>query len=279
MQAIRYLGEAVLAATMTLAAAQIQSAAAQNSTAPPAPAQAQPTRQIEPKAMAILHAACDKLNAAQTMSFTAVNTYEHAARNGQPLYYAVENQVTLQRPNKLRVITLGDGTPDEFYYDGKTMMAYVPSQNLTAVADAPPTIEQALDAAWNLGAIYFPFDDVIVKDPCAVFDKNVTSAFYVGQSVVIGGTTTDMVAVASDDVQGEIWIGAQDHLPRLIRVVYPHEPAHALYQTAYSDWQLNGAVDPGTFASAKAATAARVDFAPPAARQPPQPGEPPAKKP
>src|SRR5689334_22852430 len=226
-----------------------------------APPQAPP---IEPKAIDILKASCDVLAAAKAMSFTAVSTYERAARNGQPLFYATKNEVTMQRPDKLRVVTPGDGTPDEFYYDGKTMVAYVPSEDLAAVADAPPTIDQMLDAAWEKAAIYFPFADVIASKPCKVFEEEgMNSAFYVGQSKVVGGTTTDMVAVAADNIQAELWIGAADHLPRLVRVVYPHEPGHALYQTEYSDWHLSDSVDPGAFASDKAAKAKPMSFAPP----------------
>lgn len=244
---------------------------AQSSQSSPAPSPDHPS--IEAKAVEILNAACDALAAAKAMSFTAVNTYEKAARNGQPLFYATLNQVTLQRPDKLRVITPGDGTPDEFYYDGKTIIAYVPSQDLVAVADAPPTIDQMVDAAWEKAAIYFPFSDVILSKPCQVFKEDgMNSAFYVGRSAVVGGTTTDMVAVAADNVQAELWIGASDHLPRLIRVVYPHEPAHALYQTEYSDWHLTDGVDPGAFSSDKAAKAKPIPF------EPPGPGEPPAKK-
>jgi hypothetical protein len=227
---------------------------------------------IEPKALEILKATCKALADAKTMSFTAVNTYEKAALNGQPLYYATRNQVTLQRPDKLRVITPGDGIPDEFYYDGKIMMAYVPSEDLVAVADAPPTIDQLIDVVWDKAAIYFPFSDVIVSAPCAVFDKRMTTAFYVGQSKVVGNTTTDIVAVAGEEVQAELWIGAADHLPRLLRVVYPQEPAHALYQTEYSDWHLGDSIDPGVFASDRAAKGKPMPFAPPGAGQlPPTP--------
>ena len=42
---------------------------------------------IEPKVLDILRATCKALADAKTMSFTAVNTYEKAALNGQPLYY------------------------------------------------------------------------------------------------------------------------------------------------------------------------------------------------
>jgi hypothetical protein len=143
------------------------------------------------------------------------------------------------------------------------------------VAEAPPTIDDLIDAAWEKAAIYFPFSDVIVSDPCAVFRRRMGSAFYVGQSKVVGGTTTDMIAVAGEDVQAELWIGAVDHLPRLIRVVYPDEPAHALYQTEYSDWHLGASVAPQVFVSEKAAKAKPMPFSPPDAGEPPRrPGQP-----
>jgi hypothetical protein len=241
----------------------------------PAPQPAADTSPIEPKAVEILKAYCDTLGRAKAMSFTALNTYEKAARNGQPLYYTTLNQVTLQRPDKLRVITPGDGVPDEFYYDGKTMMAYVPSEDLVAVTEAPPTIDEMVNTTWEKAAIYFPFADVIASKPCEVFEEHgLNSAFYVGQSKVVAGTTTDMIAIAADNVQGELWIGTDDHLPRMVRAVYPHEPAHALYQTEYSNWRLADSVDPASFASEKAANGKPMRFHPPGLRDaPPTPAK------
>ena len=53
-------------------------------------------------------------------------SYEHPSLLGPPLVYTTKSDVVLQRPDKLRVITSGDGPPSEFYYDGKTMMAFEP---------------------------------------------------------------------------------------------------------------------------------------------------------
>jgi hypothetical protein len=277
----KYVTLAAVSAPLLLAQAHAQKAPSAPASTPPATQAERPN--IESKAMAILHAACNTLSAAQTMSFTAVDTYERAARNGQPLYYTTESKVTLQRPDKLRVIKIGDGVPDQFYYNGKTMTAYIPSANLVAVSNAPPTIDDMLDAAWDIAGIYFPFSDVMVSRPCAVLDKNITSAFYVGQSVVVGGTTTNMVAIAGDGLQAELWIGANDHLPRMIRVTYPNEPAHAHYQTDYSDWQLGAPADATAFKSDRASTAAHIGFQPPPLSPPPEAlasgAQAPAKKP
>jgi hypothetical protein len=237
---------------------------------------------LEPKAIDILKAACARLAAARSMAFTAVVSYENPSLLGPPLVYTTKSQVTLQRPDKLRVITSGDGPASEFYYDGKTMVAFEPAANLVAVADAPPTIDATLQAAFDSAAIYFPFTDVIVADPYADIADGLKVAFYIGQSHVVGGTTTDMLAYANNDVFIQIWIGAEDKLPRMVRAVYRKDPAQLRHQLELSDWQLDGAVAADAFASSRATSATRIEFArpdpqlPPGLR-PPVKGRPPMK--
>lgn len=243
----------------------------------PKPAPSAPAT-IEPRATELLKAASAALAAAKTLSFDAVATYERAAANGQPLFYSTVSQVKLQRPDRLRVITLGDGVPDEIYYDGKQIAAYIPSANLVAIADAPPTLDKLLDEVWEKAAIYFPFADVLASDPYKELSKNLRSAFVVGQSIAVGGVKTDVIAIAGDDAAGQIWLGADDHLPRLIRVVYAHEPAHSLYQTEFSNWKLGETLADSAFRSEKAHAARRIEFAPPGGPKPPAPPAPADKK-
>jgi hypothetical protein len=234
--------------------------------APPAqlPVVALPdTPELEPKAMQILKAMSDRLAAARTMTFTAVTTYESPARTGQPLAYTTLSEVTLERPDKLRVVTPGDGPRSEFYYDGKTMMAYSPEPGYVAVAAAPPTIDAMLQAAYSTAAIYFPFTDAIVADPYKDITDGLKLAFVVGQSRVVGGTLTDMVVVANDTVQAELWIGAEDKLPRMARATYFNEPGNFRHVVEISNWQLDPALPAGTFTSAAAEKAIHVDFASP----------------
>ena len=197
------------------------------------------------------------------MSFTAVVTYESPCRFGTPLAYTTKSEVTLQRPDKLRVITIGDGPASEFYYDGKTMVAFAPAENLVAVADAPPTIDAALKAAYDSAAIYYPFTDVIVADPYKDMSDGLILAFYIGQSKVVGGTTTDMIAYANNEVFVQIWIGAEDKLPRMLRGVYRSDNAHLRHQLEFSNWQLDIAVPADAFASTSAGKANPMPFAHP----------------
>ncbi|HEV3110349.1 MAG TPA: DUF2092 domain-containing protein [Candidatus Binataceae bacterium] len=218
---------------------------------------------IEPKAIEIIKAASNRLAAAHSMSFTAVVTYESPSRLGPPLAYTTKSEVTMQRPDKLRVLTLGDGPPSDFYYDGKTMTAYAPTENLVAIGPAPPTIDATLKAAYATAAIYFPFSDVIVTDPYKDIAEGLTVAFYIGQSHVVGGTTTDMVAYSNDAVFVQAWIGAEDKLPRMLRAVFRDDSLTLRHQLELSNWQLDPTIPADAFTCAKAGSAMRIKFARP----------------
>jgi hypothetical protein len=249
----------LFALSVTLVAAvQAQSA--------PLPSKPTPTVSmpaLEPKALEILKASSDRLAAAHTVAFVAVESYETLSRQGHPLVLVNKSEVTLQRPDKLRVITPGDGPAVEFYYDGKTMMAFAPAEKLLAVADAPPTIDAALEAAYHSSGTYFPFTDLIVADPYKDWAPGVVLAYYVGQSHIVGDTTTDIVAYVGDGVFEEVWIAVEDKLPRLVHAVYLDDPDQIRHNLMLSNWQLDLAVPADAFAPANAANAKHIPFAHP----------------
>ncbi len=274
-------------ATMALGAFLAAAASAEPTTPAPAtgaksskpaakPAVAPYQPGLEPRAIEILKAASARLAAAKSMTFTAVISYESPSLLGPPLIYSNKSEVTMQRPDKLKVLTPGDGPPSEFYYDGKTMTAYSPVEGLAAVADAPPTIDATLKAAYDSAAIYFPFSDVIVTDPYKDLADGLTTAFYIGQSTVVEGTTTDMVAYVTGNVFVQAWIGAEDKLPRRLYAVYMNDPARLRHVMELTKWELDPPIPADAFVSAKAAAAPRMAFARPDA-PPPGMKKPPSK--
>ena len=274
-------GLALLAGLMLAATAGAQTTAPTATAPAPAPA-AKPAKPaakkpaapayklvLEPKAMDLLKATSARLAAAKSMTFTATVGYEFPSKLGPPIVYTMRYDVTMQRPDKLRILMPGDGPASEFYYDGKAMMAYAPAENLVAVADAPSTIDAALVAAYRTAAIFFPFTDLLVADPYVALTDGAILAFYIGPSGVVGGVKTDMVAWANKDVFLQIWIGVDDKLPRRIRAVYAADPLQLRNELELSNWQLDVAIGPETFASQKALAAQRIAFANPAPALPP----------
>ncbi|MCC6641377.1 MAG: DUF2092 domain-containing protein [Deltaproteobacteria bacterium] len=228
---------------------------------PTAPADPGPVvAAIEPKALELLKAMSARLAAANTLSFTALTTYESPSRLGPPLAYTTLSQVSVQRPNRFRVLTTGDGPATEVYDDGKTLVAFAPAENLAAVAAAPPTLDGALRLLHESAAFYLPFTDVLVADPYGDIADGIEVAFVVGQSQIVDGTTTNIVAFAAGRSFQQVWIGADDQLPRRIRAVYGDDPSRLRHDLELSSWKLDGEIPEGAFTSAKAAAATRIPF-------------------
>ena len=80
---------------------------------------------------------------------------------------------------------------------------------------------------------------------------------------LVGETTTEIVAYESDGAFIQLWIGADDKLPRMARAVYTGDPAQLRHQVKFSDWQLDMTVPSDAFTSQQAASAARIPFARP----------------
>ena len=145
-----------------------------------------------------------------------------------------------------------------------------------AVADAPPNIDAALEAAYHSAAIYFPFTDLIVADPYKDMAEGLTLAYYIGQSKVVGDTTTDMVAYVDHGVFVQMWVGVEDKLPRLLHAVFLNDPERLRHNLILSNWKLDDAIPADEFTSAKAASANPMPFAHP--HPTPPPDAPPEKK-
>lgn len=258
----RALTRFLLLGTCCLLLAAQAGAAAPAADAKTAPAQAVKL-DIEPRAVDIIKAMSQRLAAAKSIQFTALVSEESPSRLGPALLYSTRSDVVLLRPNKLKVITPGDGPRHEFYFDGTTIVSYSPAEDLVAVAEAPATITGALKFAFQTASIYFPFTDLIVDDPYDAIASDMQLAFFIGQSHVIGNTTTDMIAYANGDVFVQAWIGTEDHLPRMMRAVFADDPLRLRHQVEFSNWKLNGVAKGESFASDKAAKAKRISFARP----------------
>lgn len=259
----------VALASLLLASSVLAQTAPASKPAPPAKAapakKARVPLLIEQRAIDLIKATSAKLAGAGSMGFTAIVDIEYPSKLGPPLAYPVRYDVAMQRPDKLRVLQSGAGAPNEFYYDGKTMMAFLPEANLVAIADAPPSLEAALQQAHDKAAIYYPFTDLLLPDPYKAFTNKVLHAFYIGPSGAVGGVPTEAVAWATNDVFIQMWIGTEDKLPRRIRAMFANDPLKLRHDMQLSNWQLNPSHAPETFASAKAKGAQPMGFAKPVA--------------
>jgi hypothetical protein len=77
-----------------------------------------------------------------------------------------------------------------------------------------------------------------------------------------------MIVWANNDVFLQIWIGAEDKLPRRIRAQFRADPKGLRHDLELSHWQLNGAVPADAFSTAKAKAGQLMAFAVPGRKLP-----------
>jgi hypothetical protein len=208
----------------------------------------------------------ERLAAARSMSFTAQVTYEASEPLGPALAFTTISEVLMQRPDKLRVMTLGDGPASEFYYDGKTMTAFSPAENSGRRHRRAGDDRRQRSRRHSESAASTSRSPTCCSPTPTATRRGPDHAFYIGQSKVVGGTTTDMVAFVNDEVFVQIWIGAEDKLPRMLRAVYRRDPLRLRHQMELSNWKLDPVVAASDFTTAKSASAVAIPFAHPAAK-------------
>ena len=81
---------------------------------------------------------------------------------------------------------------------------------------------------------------------------------------MVGGAKTEMVAWANGDMFLQIWIGADDKLPRRVRAVYRADPLSLRHELDLSNWQVDQEIPADAFTSEKAKTASPMKFDSPA---------------
>ncbi|MFO1115645.1 MAG: DUF2092 domain-containing protein [Beijerinckiaceae bacterium] len=256
---MRITGRSLFAGLLVgCAIASAAPAAAQNAPAAP-PVDKRPIGIQEP-ALALIKGMSDKLAKAKSMSFTVRRAFDELGAADQPLFYFVGSNVTIARPNRLKIVTTGDGPPSEVWFDGKELAVFMPKENMVAVMSAPADLDGALEAAYVKGGFYLPFVDFIVADPYKSITEKLTTAFVVGKSNQVGGTITDVVAIANPNFQAQIWIGANDRLPRLaiINPARTNEKPRSIIE--FSNWKIDRVAASESFRSDKAAKARKIEF-------------------
>jgi len=193
---------------------------------------------VDPQATQILKRMTDYLGSLQQFSVHTQNTIEDLLDSGQRVDLDVSASVVISRPNKLRAERRGDLVSQTFYYDGKNLTLYNPSDKFYATVAAPATIEETLNFARETLGLVVPVADLVYSNAYVLLMEDVTSAIVVGKSVV-GGVKCDHLAFSRPGVDFQVWVadGGQP-LPRKYVVTDTGTPALLSVVTVMSDWNV-----------------------------------------
>jgi Predicted periplasmic protein len=245
--------EAKTAAAVAAAVAKADAADAAASPAPVAdsataatpatPAAAPAAPLIEPEAAAALKRSSEFLQELKTFSLRVDASTDEVLDSGQKVQFGSLADISVVKPNRLRVDVIDDDKQRQFYYDGRTLTVYGKLVNYYASVKAPKTIKEMLAFAESKYGLEWPLADLLAPESLAA---NVKSGFYLGKGRV-RGVLCDHYAFRQDDVDWQIWIQeGKTPLPRKIVITTKNEEAAPQYAAVLS-WNLSPSLADSVF--------------------------------
>lgn len=220
---------------------------------------------VEPAALELIRSMTQTLAAAKSLEFDSIVQAEFPSIDGIAVMYLTGAHIAMQRPNKFDVKVTGNGADHEILYNGKQLFAYMPENNVVAVANSPDTIDATAAFAYEKAGLYFPGDDLILSNPYEHVTRGITDAFIVGKTKLVGGVETNIVVMAGNEMQGQIWIGAKDNLPYMASWVYIADKTRPRTTLTYKNWKLNSQIPASSFDADRFSKALVTEFSHPTA--------------
>ena len=118
---------------------------------------------VDPAALRILKQSTDLLDGLQQFKLSTQNIIEDMHASGHRVDYDLSANVTVKRPNKLRADRTGQLMNQRFFYDGKALTLYSPSEKVYATQAAPETVEKMISFARETVGVLLPAADLVLQ--------------------------------------------------------------------------------------------------------------------
>jgi hypothetical protein len=186
----------------------------------------------------LLNQVCDFLKSQQSFSVEMDVTYDNILPSGSKVQYSGYKQVSLQKPNLLRVDTIGDQEKRSFYYDGKSFTLFSPLLNVFATKEAPTTIDDMVSSIEQNYGFTIAMSNLFTSNPCRVLDDIIEEPLYIGSNLV-NRVETDHLLLVTDEWDGQLWI-SQDNPPLIKKAIitYKNLPNAPQYTVLFSNWNF-----------------------------------------
>jgi hypothetical protein len=213
---------------------------------------------LDRRADALMSAMSARLAQAASFAIEAEETYDEVPEQTPRQQLSSIRRVVVRRPDRAWGDAAGDAVNRTFVYDGTTLSVYDKEQNVWAAGAVPPTIDGALDWAFEQTGTVIPLADFLYADPYARMMGAVQRGVYLGIHDV-AGVPCHHLSFEQANIDWQIWIDAgRDPLPRKLVITYKTEDEVPQYTVVIGKWDFKAAVPDSRFTFAPPATATRI---------------------
>jgi len=217
---------------------------------------------VDPAATKILKKMTDYLGNLKQFSVNTQNTLEDLLDSGNRVDLDVSANVIISRPNKIRAERKGELIDQIFYYNGKTLTLYNPSDKVYAVEPAPGTFEGLFKFMSESLGFLVPVSDLVYPDSFPLLMRDVTYAVVLGKAF-IGGVKCDHLLFSRPGVDFQVWVAHSGKpLPYKYVVTDTGTPALLSITTVMSHWNIAPAVGDARFNFAPPKGVKKITFMP-----------------
>jgi hypothetical protein len=231
---------------------------------PAAPATEAAAPVVDEKADTVLRQMSEFLAKQGEFRVHAVRSLDLVLDNGQKLQADSAADVTVKRPDGIRVARKGVKVDQNLYYNGKEF-AISRSNGVFATTAAPATIDAFLDTAIDTLGIVPPGADLLYSDPYKVLTEDRLAADYIGIAL-IDGVRCHHLAFRNSGADWQIWVEEGERpLPRKLVVTAADQEQAPQFIGWYSNWDLAPKIAADEFTFTPPANAVKVGIAAPEA--------------
>jgi hypothetical protein len=207
----------------------------------------------------MLRVATETLKRSQAFSFRAEETWEKPAGSGEFRTYHRRYEVTLSRPNRLRIRDTGKNPVFDLYLSKGEAIVYCPESNLYAGLPARAHFDIVLDRL-EARAVGLPFPPLIRIDPYRVLALGADQAPVAGP-VEIDGAVYYHFALSRGEVETRLLVEGGPQ-PTIRRLQVAHQGLQGTLQitTDYFDWNFAAAPPADFFVFPKPPGARSIGF-------------------
>ncbi|RFU44733.1 DUF2092 domain-containing protein [Paraburkholderia sp. DHOC27] len=165
---------------------------------------------------------------------------------GQNVGFLHRTEMSVERPNKLRVVVTGSRAPKGLIYDGHTVVLYNDTHNYYSKVPAPPTIRELITDADQKYGVQLPLVDLFYWGEQSDDEKALTTAIFIGLDKV-QGKWCNHYAYQQPGLDWELWIQTGPRpLPCRFVVTDTTQPSRPQHAVNYQ-WTLDPSFAAGTF--------------------------------
>jgi hypothetical protein len=235
-------------------------------TAPPSPgtprtSTAMPAPQVAEAADRLLKQMGAYVGSADQFTFRAAITFDHVLPSGQKVQFAANENVALQRPDRLYVEWTGDLGDRQFWYDGKKVTIYDSDTIFYGTDTAPPAIDGMLDKLVNQLNFTPPLVDFLYSDPYKSLRGAIQYGFSTGETQ-INGRSCQGFAFVEKHIDWQMWVDTGPQLvPCKLVITYKNNQSFPQFSAVFSDWNFAPRIAPSLFTPDMPAGMQAISFA------------------